>query len=295
MKTVFFTGIAVLFLLSANAQLTIPNAGFENWTAAGSYENPDSWDSPNDVTSSLGKIVVEKEETYVHSGNYAAMITVQSSFAGNLPGMLTLGDFSFDLLSMTATIAGGIPFSGRPEKFTGWYQYDPQNSDICLMGAFLLKDNAGVWDTVAIAGFESTASVTAWTAFEADFDYRSSETPTHMNIILMPTDRNNPQANSTIYIDDLGFTYPVSVDDQEKNNFQAYANTENNRIDVLFPSETRGTLTLRDMQGRIVHSSIISSTASSIDMQQVTAGIYLITFESEKAVYSIKTIWPEKY
>ena len=88
MKTIFITGIAVLFLLSAQAQLTIPNAGFENWTTAGSYENPDSWDSPNDVTSSLGKIVVEKEATYVHSGSYAAMITVQSSFAGNLPGCL---------------------------------------------------------------------------------------------------------------------------------------------------------------------------------------------------------------
>ncbi len=295
MKTIFITGIAVLFLLSAQAQLTIPNAGFENWTTAGSYENPDSWDSPNDVTSSLGKIVVEKEATYVHSGSYAAMITVQSSFAGNLPGMLTLGDFSFDLMSMTATIDGGTPFTGRPEKFSGWYQYDPQNNDICLMGAFLLKDNAGVWDTIAIAGFESTASVTSWTAFEADFDYRSSETPTHMNIILMPTDRNNPQANSTIYIDDLAFSYPVSVENQKENVFSAFVNTDNNSIDILFPAETHGTISLCDLQGRVINHTPVSASMASINMQQQSAGMFLIIFESENSFYSIKTIWPEKY
>ncbi|HPS83274.1 MAG TPA: hypothetical protein PLA88_03080 [Bacteroidales bacterium] len=119
MKAAFVTGIAILAFVTLSAQTTIPNAGFENWTASGSYENPDSWDSPNDVTSSLGKIVVEKEDVYVHGGNFAAMITVFSSFAGNLPGMLTLGDFSFDLMSMTATIDGGTPFTGKPEKMTG--------------------------------------------------------------------------------------------------------------------------------------------------------------------------------
>lgn len=116
MKTALVTGIALLIFASLSAQTTIPNAGFEDWTAEGSYENPNSWDSPNDVTSSLGIVVVEKEEVYVHSGNYAAMITVKSSIAGNMPGVLTLGDFSFDLLSMTATIEGGIPFTGKPEK-----------------------------------------------------------------------------------------------------------------------------------------------------------------------------------
>ena len=37
--------------LSAFAQ--IPNNGFENWSSAGSYNNPDSWGNLNSVTSVL--------------------------------------------------------------------------------------------------------------------------------------------------------------------------------------------------------------------------------------------------
>lgn len=291
MKTAFVTGIAILAFATVTAQTTIPNAGFENWTASGTYENPDSWDSPNDVTSSLGKIVVEKEEVYVHGGSYAAMITVQSSFAGNLPGMLTLGDFSFDLMSMTATIDGGTPFTGRPEKMTGWYQYEPSNNDICLIGAFLLQDNSGTWDTIAIAGFETSATVLTWTQFDAVFDYRNSNTPTHLNIILMPTDRNNPQAGSTIYIDDLTFEYPQSIGESSENPVKVYSDQKNEIINLIFKEPTSSVITIIDINGKKLKSVRASGNESSIDMTGISSGVYVIQVSGEKEFYSIKTIW----
>lgn len=291
MKTAFLTGIAILAFATVTAQTTIPNAGFENWTASGTYENPDSWDSPNEVTSSLGKIVVEKEDVYVHSGNYAAMITVQSSLAGNLPGTLTLGDFSFDLLSMTATISGGTPFTGRPEKMTGWYQYEPSNNDICLIGAFLLQENGGAWDTVAIAGFDTSATVLTWTEFEAIFDYRNTNTPTHLNIILLPTDRNNPQANSTIYIDDLAFLYPQSIEESHENPVKLFSDQSNGNINITFQETTNAAITLSDINGKKLKSVKVSGQQSSIDMSGISKGVYIIQISDEKELYSIKTIW----
>lgn len=290
MKAAFVTGIAILAFVTLSAQTTIPNAGFENWTASGSYENPDSWDSPNDVTSSLGKIVVEKEDVYVHGGNFAAMITVLSSFAGNLPGMLTLGDFSFDLMSMTATIDGGTPFTGKPEKMTGWYQYEPNNNDICLIGAFLLQDNSGTWDTIATAGFESTATVLTWTQFEAVFDYRNSNTPTHMNIILMPTDRNNPQAGSTIYIDDLTFEYPQSIG-ENNNSAKLFSDHDANLIKLNFAEATDATIVLSDINGRTLKKIHASGIEASIGMAGIPKGVYIVQISDRSNIYSIKTIW----
>ena len=291
MKAAFVTGIAILAFVTLSAQTTIPNAGFENWTASGSYENPDSWDSPNDVTSSLGKIVVEKDDVYVHGGNYAAMITVLSSFAGNLPGMLTLGDFSFDLMSMTATIDGGTPFTGRPEKMTGWYQYEPNNNDICLIGAFLLQDNSGTWDTIATAGFESTATVLTWTQFEAVFDYRNSNTPTHMNIILLPTDRNNPQAGSTIYIDDLAFEYPQSIGESNDNPVKISSDYNSECIKLQFPETTNKTIILTDINGEKLREIHSVDSEASLGMTGIPKGIYIIMIADQSNIYSIKTIW----
>lgn len=291
MKTAFVTGIAILTFVTLSAQTTIPNAGFENWTASGSYENPDSWDSPNEVTSSLGKIVVEKEDEYVHGGNYSAMITVLSSFAGNLPGMLTLGDFSFDLMSMTATIDGGIPFSGRPEKMTGWYQYEPNNNDICLIGAFLLKDNSGTWDTIATAGFESTATVLSWTQFEAVFDYRNSNTPTHMNIILLPTDRNNPQAGSTIYIDDLAFVYPQSIGENNVSPVKVTADYNSDCIKLHFPETSNASIIITDINGKKLQEIQVAGVDASIGMAGIPKGVYIIQIADYSNIYSIKTIW----
>lgn len=291
MKTFFVTGIAMLIFASVEAQTTIPNAGFENWSSSGSYENPDLWDSPNDVTSSLGKIVVEKEAVYVHGGSYSAMITVLSSIAGTLPGVLTLGDFSFDLLSMSATIDGGTAFSGRPEKMIGWYQYEPNNNDICLIGAFLLKDNAGVWDTIATAGFETSATVLTWTEFEAVFDYRSTETPTHMNIILMPTDRNYPQIGSTIYIDDLSFSYPQSIAENNQNNLRAFSDRSSDIVRLQFPETNEALLSVFDVSGRRLLSADASGSEYNIDMSSVPDGAYFVTLQESNNVYSIKIIW----
>ncbi|MDX9931596.1 MAG: PCMD domain-containing protein [Bacteroidales bacterium] len=291
MKTALVTGIALLIFASLSAQTTIPNAGFEDWTAEGSYENPNSWDSPNDVTSSLGIVVVEKEEVYVHSGNYAAMITVKSSIAGNMPGVLTLGDFSFDLLSMTATIEGGIPFTGKPEKISGWYQYDPNNNDICLIGAFLLQDNGGTWDTIATAGFESSATVQTWTQFEADFDYRNTNNPTHLNIILMPTDRNNPQSGSTIYIDDLELSYTQSILEKNQNLVKSYSDYDANMVKISFPEVSKASVLLMDINGKNLKEIQISGNEASLEMKGISNGIYVLQIADEFNIYSTKIIW----
>lgn len=291
MKKFLFLSTFLLVVMLLNAQTTIPNAGFESWTATGSYENPDSWDSPNDVTSSLGKIVVEKESSIVHSGSYSAMITALTSLAGTLPGVLTLADFSFDLLTFSATIEGGIPFTGRPEKFTGWFQYEPQNNDICLIGAFLLKENGGNWDTIAIAGLDTTATIVAWTQFNAVFDYRNSDIPTHLNIVLLPADRDNPQPNSTLYIDELMMVYPTSISDIDEPWFTVSKNYDTQSIQISNQNQLGGYIHIYNATGQLIKSESIEGENNFVSMSSLPSGIYLIQGLSEQGNYTYKLLW----
>lgn len=276
MKSFYLLFMVLAIAAISTAQTTIPNAGFEDWTSAGSYENPDSWDSPNDVTSSLGKIVVEKESSIVHGGSYSAVIKAESSIAGTLPGILTLADFGFDLLSFSATIEGGTPFTGRPYSMKGWVQYEPQNNDICLIGAFLLKENAGSWDTIAIAGFDTTVTLLSWTEFEAIFDYRNGDTPTHLNVILLPADRNNPQANSTLYVDDLSLVYTQSVSDISSmpriTSFQ-----QNELLTIHVDGAESGKVQLSDVNGRRISETMLQEGFATIETSSIAHGVYLIT------------------
>lgn len=282
----FFTLVLVIACVSSFAQTTIPNAGFETWTSQGSYENPDPWDSPNDVSSSLGIEVVEAESSIVYEGSYSAKISVKSSIAGALPGVLTLGDFSFSLLTMSATIDGGTPFTGRPERFSGWFQYEPQNNDECFFGAILLKENGSNFDTVGSAGFFSSQTLLNWTKFDTTFEYFSTDIPTHLNIILLPTDQDNPQVNSVVYVDDLQLSYASDINDYEVSNI----NIINDGSEIHFPS-MQGLLNqieIYTLDGRLVKQSYESET--SVSIVDLNTGLYILRIQNDKGIFSAKFI-----
>lgn len=282
----FFTMVFLAANISLFSQTTIPNAGFENWTSQGSYENPDFWDSPNESTSSLGIVVAEAENSIVYEGSYSAKISVQSSIFGALPGVLTLADFNFDLFSFTSTIDGGTPFTGRPERFSGWFQYEPQNNDECLFGAILLKENGGTYDTVGTAGFTNNQTLLTWTRFETAFEYRTTDAPTHLNIILLPTDINNPQVNSVVYVDALDLTYANAVPDDNISQTKVYLDGDQLHFPEMNSNEKN--INIFDINGRCVFEK--TQTENSIAISDFQQGVYIIRIQSDNKVYNAKFI-----
>ena len=200
----------------------IPNGNFENWTAASNYDNPTGWDTPNSTSASLGVITVTKESSTVQNGTYATKLISKSIFGTPIPGLITLGNFNINLINFEATIEGGVPFTFKPEALIGYYQYEPVLGDEAFIGVILLKQNGSNWDTIADGSFTSTSNIMNWTPFTATLNYRSAETPTHLNIIILSSDRNAVQPNSTLYIDNLTFTYPVSVNDNTPTNTEVF-------------------------------------------------------------------------
>lgn len=233
----------------------IPNGGFETWTQTGSYAEPTPWNTPNPTTSSLSTYTVTKESTLVQSGSYAARVQTKSVLGFTIPGLMTLGAFSINLVTMEATITGGIPFNYRPDSLTGFIQYEPKFGDECFIGALLLKQNGTSWDTLGTGSFSSTSTLLNWTRFSCPIDYNSANVPTHLNIIILSSDRNSPQPNSSLYIDNLAFQYnPVSVASHDRPDFSA--TLYGNQLHICSKENVSGkhTVQLFSIDGRLLFS-----------------------------------------
>lgn len=293
MKTSLLIAIILSVIQFLEAQ-TVPNGSFESWTQTGGYSEPTPWNSPNPTTASLSLYTVTRESSVVQSGAYAAKLQTKSFLGLQIPGLLTLGTFDINLVTMEATITGGTPFTWRPDSLTGYIQYEPKFSDECFIGVVFLKQNGSAWDTLGFGNYSTTNTLLSWTRFKINIDYSSTETPTHLNIIILSSDRNNPQPNSALYIDNLEFHYGPT----------AIANTDQSGSEVLYyggrltvhsPAATSGSqsLIVYSLDGRAIFRESFNITGShyeSSPLPEVQSGVYIVVMESGNGVRSVKKI-----
>lgn len=205
MKKIYLLTITAFFFSASLLAQDIPNAGMESWENFGNYENPENWDTPNEEISFFNVSVVTKESLIVHSGNYAAKLQNEDVFAiGTIPGFMTLGDFSVDTQTGEFIIEGGVPYTDRPSSLKGYFQYDPQNNEECVIGAFLFRrDEQNNVDTIGAGVFMTGENTGNWTEFSAPITYFSSEQPDTLNIIALTSSTESPTAETKLYVDDL--------------------------------------------------------------------------------------------
>ncbi|NSW46173.1 MAG: PCMD domain-containing protein [Bacteroidales bacterium] len=206
-----------LFTLMYNFILAqqVPNGDFEQWYNESNYQNPTYWDTPNSTTGSLGIFCVSKETGIVQYGSSSIKIESKSIFGTPIPGLATLGDFNVNIITFVSTIEGGYPFTYKPSVLKGYYQYEPMYGDQAFIGVLLLKQNGNVWDTLAQGNFKTTNTALTWTPFTVTLNYTNyQDTPTHLNIIMLSSDKDAPQPNSILYVDNLTFEYPLDINIQ---------------------------------------------------------------------------------
>jgi hypothetical protein len=278
--------LLILHLVSINplSAQQVPNGDFENWTGSGNYQDPVSWSTPNSTTASLSTYTVTKETTIKQSGTASAKVQTKSVLGFKIPGLMTLGTFSINLVTMEAKIEGGTPFTGRPNALTGYLQYEPKLGDEGFIGVLLLKQNGTAWDTIGSGSYSTTSTLLTWTPFTVNIDYSHPDNPTHLNIIILSSDQNNPQPNSTLYIDNLQFQYPIGLSDQTADQApEMYAS--NGRIFIQNLPESwgetyvdvfslDGKLVFRDAitQGELMYSAPLPESAPS--------GLYIVRVRS---------------
>lgn len=206
MKTI---SVIIIFLMLSNrlAAQEIPNAGFENWVNAGSFQNPEFWDTAN-MSVLFNAVITTSKTTDSHSGSYAARMETKNFLTFTIPGLVTLGNFEIDIWNMQTSITGGTPFNLRPDKLNFYYKYNPAPGDKMRIGMWLLRnDGTSIPDTVATALFESSEPVQNYTLLSMNIEYRSDQTPEILNIIAVSSNPENPAAGSVLFIDDLEFEF----------------------------------------------------------------------------------------
>lgn len=294
MKKIVPVSFLILFTsIILNAQVYyINNGDMETWSTFGTtpntYEHPDSWDSPNAEMSGFGAGTVVTKSTDANGGTFSARIETKLVMAVvTVPGVLVSGDFSANIAASTIDIKGGDTCTVRHEKFKGFYKYTPASGDSCVIVAGLFKRNSssGQRDTIAYATFYQSGTVAAWTEFEIDFVYQSSETPDSILVVASSSNSGAPVVGSVLFVDDFSFTgYVVGIKNIDIENINIFSDNARKQISLKnIPEDHKSySLTIYNSIGNQVYNKNFSNlTDLNINTSLFSNGLYIVELKND--------------
>jgi type IX secretion system substrate protein len=279
MKRHLFLIITVLFLNYVYAQNAIPNAGFENWTSQGSYDNCTGWGTIDQSVATFcfcaGTAVKTAVAGEVHGGTLAMKLKTISVFGQTAPGIAATGTIN----TTTQVVDGGVAYNLQPDSIVGWYRYTPSGTDTGSVEITLSKWNSGTntRDVVATAKFTQNASVASYVRFSQALTYSLTSAPDTMVIVLLSSSPAAPQVNSTMWVDDLDliFNNTTNIANNHLVNslVSIYPNPSNGNFVVETNSTEKQTIQLFDINGKLVLNQTINGK-TNIDVSNLAEGVY---------------------
>lgn len=292
----------LLFLIciaatQANAQTTIPNLNFEDWTlsSSGRFNDPNPstiWATPNyamDLILGNPSTSIVQKSSDMHGGSFAALMksrTIVGSFVG-----ATLFTGSLDAsIPFSPVPKLGVPFTGRPISMQGWYKYTSVNNDSSSIYILLSK-----WNTTTnqrdIIGFKEKrdyATVSSYTPFELEIDYTSSNIPDSITIVFSASagaENNLGEVGSSLWVDDVNLNYfPLGTTKAKINSSAIYPNPCHNYLNLRgidYPFD----YTLFSLSGQIL-STEKQCNLPIISTEKLPLGCYWIQIENKSAKIS---------
>ena len=260
--------ISIVFILSnfSNAQVTIPNGGFETWTDT---VTPGSWKTNNNF---LTKFVTQTTDKY--SGNFAMKVkTVSVILLGNMSGIATLGSYS-----LLQGISGGVPINSKPIKFDGYFKYNGVNGDSMMIALIMTKWNGTSRDTLAISGVMTAQAFPTYFQFNQNITYSPSTiVPDSFNIIIASSAGYAPQVGSTLFVDALTFTSTTGVEEPISNYIQTiYPNPSTGEFTLRLGDNSKATVSVYNMVGEKVFETENATDLLNIDLTGKAKGMYSV-------------------
>ncbi len=275
----FFTLLLITTFIStwAIAQDTIPNAGFENWTAnvVPAYNNPDGWTTLNPLTGALNVFTAFKDSTVVHSGHYSIKLVTKSVAGQTAPGILTTGTVN----AGSGNITGGVPIASRPAYLSGWYQYSPVSGDTAAASILLTKWDA-VGDSEIIVGQASKnigSAASSWTSFSMAINYLTNATPDTVMISFFTSATQAGAVNSTLWHDDLSYTAINGINEIENSPMSLYPNPASQQINIDNGNMQAASVNLYAVDGRFIKLIKMHEGLNTLDVSSLPAGVYILS------------------
>jgi len=277
MKKIFTLTFLLLTVLFSSAQI-LPNPSFDLWEQFNGYEEPQSWHTPNPYTALTGVSVVTKS-TDAYSGDYSAMLETKDLLGGafQAPGLLTLADFTVDIVSGTYAFPGGIALADKVDKMTGMYKYAGANGDSAsvIMVSFRHPEGQEI-DTVGIGyGFMHDAS--EWSPFTVNMIALSNEQPDSFNVIIMSSGSFDVNVGSQLWVDDVSLETVTGIFNlfEETSSVNVYPNPASDFVKFEMENNVDNLeLSVFDNAGRQIKQLTFNGKSAEINLSNFPAGVY---------------------
>jgi hypothetical protein len=298
MKCFFVFVLSFLVLIRLQGQTAVPNGDFENWTSFGSYQNPTGWDTPNQSISiglPFGTQVVTRSTDH-ESGSFSARLeTKHLSFPYlNVPGIITNGILTIDIFAQTVSVSGGVPINDVPTHLKGFYKFQPNGGDSCVIGIALTRWNNSTRESVGDGIFSAHVAVNVWTPFYAWIDYLLQDKPDTFNVSAISSADSVATAGTVLYIDNLSLDYTTGINREDPaSGIEIYQDREERQILVYFdfekPEATE--IQLFSMTGQACASTPVETLVKDrriVNYKGFSTGVYLLEILHGGKVYCRK-------
>lgn len=219
-----------------------------------------------------------------------SIVVVTSMVAGSIlvPGYLGTGDVDIS----AATIYLGRPFTGRPTAMKGMYRYEPVNADSAAFYCSFSKYDA-LNQTSSVIGEGNlvvSSAVPEWIPFQVPINFTSTDAPDSTNIIiassagydLVNLQGSVGQVNSALYLDDISFEFPASLDTYSEVNALVYPNPSADEVRVqLENSQEKLRLRLYTISGQQVIETQGKGNVISARVSDLPSGSYVLMVQTD--------------
>lgn len=281
--------MATMLVASTSLLAQIPNAGFETWTMPNGYNIPSDWDNLNTMTASTNTYTCMKGTPGSPGNSYIKLVTKNVAGMGVMPGIAVSG--TLDMATMLPT--AGFAYDQRPTALTGSWQHMGFGNDEGYIAVYVTKWNSSTnqRDTLGSVVHALGNMAMSWANFSIPITYTSTQTPDSCVIILSASGAA-PEANSYLYVDNLGFT-GVSVGTTTVNetaSIKLYPNPAHSTLNIetsALNSPIEEALIV-DVLGHTVMAINVNSTTnwSNINIGSLAAGNYFIKLRTQTGAYT---------
>lgn len=315
-----FTLISVSLSMSTLAQTSIANSGFETWgnPSPGVSTEPTGWYSNKSGSglASSGPQTCYQDASIKHSGTSSSRMETKYYILAVVNGNMTTGIVNAPSANKAEGYIGTVhptnssdirrmPFTGRPDSLTGWYQYtqatsgtNPTNEQgkvraILHTGHYYdpevpvnsnhpnLSANK-IGDAIFLT---AKANNTTWKRFSVPFTYTSAALPSYIMINATPSADQMTAApgmtgtGSKLWLDDLAPVYnstQVGEIANQETNIRVFSFNQTIYVDFTKRQEGQCVINIFDLTGKMIHSqNIENSKLNSIEFNTFNQGLYL--------------------
>lgn len=288
MRRVLLTFFFVVIFICLNAQNSLPNQGFEEWTNYEYYEEPSGgvWTTANKAI--LLNPEVFKATTFKTTDAYAGTYAVRmvTDAANTTPPLLLTGTLAtgvFDELALPPNnLYTGTPFTARPESFKLYYKYFSIEHDSCDIWAISHRWNSETEqrDTIGVAWITDSTRVSEYTLLSIPFDYWSEELPDSISVVFASSaagDLFAGQIGSTLYVDQISFEMSNGIDISFLPEIQVLISpnpvSERITFELSEPLNT-GELSVYDINGKLISKQKMNGLKATYNVADLQRGIY---------------------